>query len=283
MPGTLHIIATPIGNLEDITLRAIRLLGSVSLVAAEDTRHSAKLLTHLGLSPKTISYHEHNSRARLPVLLERLRAGEDVALISDAGTPAVSDPGTELIQACIREDIGVNPVPGASAPLTAAVASGFPVIPLTTFGFIPQRSNDRSRWIEMVSEITHTVACFESPMRISATLEQMSQMLGDRQICVARELTKAHQELLRGTAADVQARLAPSPRGEFTLVLGPFEPPPPAPVAVSDADLLTEFERITDAGLGTRRDAVSELARTYNRTAREVYGAIERAKSSVRP
>lgn len=281
MPGTLHIIATPIGNLEDITLRAIRLLGSVSVVAAEDTRHSAKLLSHLGLSPKTISYHEHNAWARLPGLLERLRAGQDVALITDAGTPAVSDPGIELIQACIREEIAVNPVPGASAPLTAAVASGFPVIPMTILGFVPQRSKDRTRWIEMVSGIGHTVAFFESPTRVATTLEQMSTSLGKRHICVARELTKTHQELIRGRVEDVRSRLADVPKGEFTLVLGPVAADARPPVEVSDADLLAEFERITEVGAGSRRDAVAELARTYNRTARDVYGAIERAKSLV--
>lgn len=282
MPGTLHVIATPIGNLEDITLRAIRLLGSVSLVAAEDTRHSAKLLNHLGLAPRTLSYHEHNAHSRLPRLLERLRAGEDIALITDAGTPAVSDPGIELIQACIREEIGVNPVPGASAPLAAVVASGFPAVPMTTFGFVPQRSKDRSSWLSTVSQVHHTVACFEAPTRIVATLEQMASVFGERQICVARELTKAHQELIRGTADTARRRLALPPRGEFTIVLGPVAPQESVPVDVSDADLLAEFGRITEAGSGSRRSAVATLARSYNRTARDVYAAIERAKASAR-
>ena len=137
MPGTLHVVATPIGNLEDITLRALRVLREVAVIAAEDTRRTGKLLAHYGIATPTISYHEHNSRARMPRILERLLAGTDFALVTDAGTPGVSDPGAELIDSCIRAELRVNPVPGVSAPLTAAVVSGFPLIPLTILGFPP--------------------------------------------------------------------------------------------------------------------------------------------------
>jgi 16S rRNA (cytidine1402-2'-O)-methyltransferase len=277
MSGTLHLIATPIGNLEDISIRAVRLLGSVAVIAAEDTRRSAKLLAHFGVTTRTISCHEHNARSRIPALLARLHAGEDVALITDAGTPAVSDPGIELIQACIREQIAVNPVPGASAPLAAAIASGFPAVPLTIFGFAPPRAKDRTAWLVSISAIEHTMSFFESPIRIGATLDAMATVFGERPICVARELTKAHQELLRGPAQVIREQLT-TLRGEFTVVVGPRPRAALEPVAVSDAELLAELGRITERGENTRRMAVATLARTYNRSARDVYAAIERAK-----
>lgn len=277
MPGTLHIIATPIGNLEDVTLRAVRLLGSSALIAAEDTRRSAKLLTHLGLPARSVSYHAHNAQSRMPLLLARLHAGDDVALITDAGTPGVSDPGIELVQACIREEIPVNPVPGASAPLAAVVASGFPAVPLTILGFAPSRARDRTQWIRGLSGILHTTTFFDTPVRIMSTLDALVLELGNRQICLARELTKTHQELIRGTAEFVRGRMK-NPRGEFTVVLGPAEQTAPEPIDVSDADLLTELGRITERGDTTRRNAVNALAKTYNRSARDIYAAIERAK-----
>lgn len=277
MPGTLHIIATPIGNLEDITLRAVRLLGSSAVIAAEDTRRSAKLLTHLGLPARALSYHAHNAAARIPALLARLKAGEDVALITDAGTPGVSDPGVELVQACIRENIPVDPVPGASAPLAAVVASGFPAVPMTIFGFVPPRAKDRIGWLSSLANIDHTATFFESPVRIDATLGVMTELFGERPICLARELTKAHQELLRGSAAEVRSRLTMH-RGEFTVVVGPRPKPLRDAATVSDAQLLAELGQITELGGSSRRMAVSTLAKTYNRTARDVYAAIERAK-----
>jgi 16S rRNA (cytidine1402-2'-O)-methyltransferase len=277
MPGTLHIIATPIGNLEDITLRAVRLLGSSAVIAAEDTRRSAKLLTHLGLPARALSYHAHNAAARIPVLLARLKAGEDVALITDAGTPGVSDPGVELVQACIREDIPVNPVPGASAPLAAVVASGFPAVPMTIFGFAPPKAKDRMDWLRSLAAVEHTTTFFESPVRIDATLGVMTELFGERPICAARELTKAHQELLRGSAAEVRSRLTMH-RGEFTVVVGPRQEPLREAATVSDAQLLAELGQITELGSSTRRMAVSALAKTYNRTPRDIYAAIERAK-----
>src|SRR5688572_26257188 len=203
MPGTLFVVATPIGNLEDITLRALRVLREVPLIAAEDTRRTARLLARHAVSTPTISFHEHNARSRLPRLIARLQRGESVALVTDAGTPGISDPGTELVQACIEAGIGVDPIPGASAPLAAAVASGFPLMPLTIFGFPPHRSKDRSNWFSAVSKTTTTVTFFEAPHRIAETLRTAASILGERPMVVARELTKVHQEFLRGTAADV--------------------------------------------------------------------------------
>ena len=166
MPGTLHVVATPIGNLEDITLRALRVLREVNLIAAEDTRRTARLLTHHGISTPTLSFHEHNARGRIPQLLARLEAGDSIAIVTDAGTPGVSDPGAEIVQARIP----VNPVPGASAPLTAVSASGFPATPLIVYGFAPSRSKDRSAFLKTISEAESTVTFFESPHRIITTL-----------------------------------------------------------------------------------------------------------------
>src|SRR5687768_12742892 len=157
MSGTLFVVATPIGNLEDVTLRALRVLRTVDLIAAEDTRRTARLLAHHGISTPTLSFHQHNTRGRVPQLVARLQQGASVALVTDAGTPGVSDPGVELVQACVTAGIVVDPVPGVSAPLAAAIGSGFPVIPLTVLGFAPSRSKDRLRWLEEVSAIKNTV------------------------------------------------------------------------------------------------------------------------------
>ena len=274
--GTLFLVATPIGNLEDITLRAIRVLREADLVAAEDTRRTANLLAHLGISVRTVSFHEHNTRSRLPMLLDRLRAGERVALVTDAGTPGVSDPGVELVQACIKEGIQVDPVPGASAPLAAAVASGFPLAPFTFWGFPPARSKDRTAWLSIVNRCQWTSVFFEAPHRIAATLAAGADIWGDRPIVVARELTKAHQEFLHGTAATVLPRL--TTRGEFTVVIGPAPGRPEIPVMVEDAEIASEFGRMAELAAHTRRQALAAVARKFGLSTRDVYAAVERAK-----
>jgi len=279
MPGTLHVVATPIGNLEDITLRALRILRHAAVIAAEDTRHTAKLLAHHGISTPTLSFHEHNTRARLPQLLARLDRSEDVALVSDAGTPGISDPGLELIQACVNRGIPVDPVPGANAMLTALVGSGFPLVPATLFGFPPAKVNARKRWFEEVSRLPYTVVFFEAPHRIRATLTDLIAYLGNRPITVARELTKVHQEFLRGTAAMVVDDLT-LPRGEFTVVIGPADVAEKAVSLPEAPELVLEFGRLTELHGLQRRAAISEMARRYGRTSREIYSMLEAAKSS---
>jgi 16S rRNA (cytidine1402-2'-O)-methyltransferase len=279
MPGTLFVVATPIGNLEDITLRALRVLREADVIAAEDTRRTSKLLSHHAISTPTLSFHEHNTRSRMPQLLARLQRGHTVALVTDAGTPGISDPGVELVQACIDAGIAVDAVPGPSAPLVAALGSGFPLDPLTVFGFAPSRAKDRSSFLATIAEISHTVTFFETPHRIRQTLTEAVPYLGDRPIVVARELTKLHQEFIRGTAASVIGQL-PDPRGEFTIVLGPAQPSLSHSPAASDDDVVAEFWRSTENGVFTRRAAVSALARKYGRSSREVYGLIERSKKS---
>ena len=280
MAGTLFLVSTPIGNLEDITLRALRVLREADVIAAEDTRRTAKLLTRHGIDTPTLSFHEHNQRARLPRLLARLEAGEKVAVVTDAGTPSVSDPGLELVQACIERGIEIEPIPGPSAPLTAAIASGFPLSPWTVLGFPPARGKDRSEWLSALAAIHHTVSFFEAPHRVRATLEEVAVVLVDRPIVVARELTKAHQQFLRGTAGELAAALV-APRGEFTIVVGP----PPATqepgVAATDQAVWDEFVQMTENGKANRRTAISALARVHRRPARDIYAALERVKNSV--
>lgn len=276
-PGTLFVVATPIGNLEDITLRALRVLREVDAIAAEDTRRTARLLARHGIAVPTISFHEHNRRARLPQLLARLRRGDRLALVSDAGTPGLSDPGVDLVHACIDTGIPVEPVPGVSAPLTAAIASGFPLVPLTILGFPPTRSHDRSLWFKIISDTPHTVTFFEAPHRIQTTLRELADILGDRPIMVGRELTKVHQEFLRGAARDVATRLT-QPRGEFTVVVGPATRQETQHRDLSDQQILDEFCRLTESDASKSRRAIGQIAKHLGKPSREVYAAIERAK-----
>ena len=277
MPGTLFVVATPIGNLEDITLRALRVLREVGVIAAEDTRHTRKLLAHFGISTPTLSFHEHNARARVPQLLARLSGGEPIALVTDAGMPGISDPGLELIDTCIGQGILVDPLPGACAPLVAAIGSGFPLLPLTIYGFPPARAKGRRAWLEEIGAIPGTVTFFEAPHRIEATLSEAAEVLGERPIVVARELTKAHQEFARGTAATVVGQMT-AIRGEFTVVLGPRPTTKSDTAEVTDDEILVEFGRMGENGRLTRRDAISALAKKFGKSTRDVYAAVERAK-----
>jgi 16S rRNA (cytidine1402-2'-O)-methyltransferase len=278
MSGTLYVVATPIGNLEDITLRALRVLREVDLIAAEDTRRTARLLTHHGISTRTISFHEHNARSRTPQLLGKLGSGISVALVTDAGTPGVSDPGVELVAACIQAGIPIDPIPGVSAPLTAAVASGFSLDSLTIKGFAPYRSKDRKEFIRELAGVSGPVTFFEAPHRIAETLSEMATLLGDRQIVLGRELTKIHQEFLRGTASELLDNLG-TPKGEFTIVVGPAIAADKSPEVPTDVVLSAEFGEIAKQGGLSRRQAISVIARKYGRPPREIYAAVERAKA----
>lgn len=281
MSGTLYVVATPIGNLEDITLRALRVLRSVDVIAAEDTRRTARLLAHHSIQARTVSFHEHNTRARLPQLLARLEAGETVALVTDAGTPGVSDPGLELVQACIDRGISVDPIPGASAPLTALIGSGFPMVPFTMYGFAPNRARARKLWFSELAKVEHTFSFFEAPHRIRAALLEAALVFGKRPILLGRELTKVHQEFLRGTSGDL-AEVLLTPRGEFTVVVGPIVKALKINVIdASDRDLSEEFVRITKHVEISRRAAVVRVAQKYGRSARDVYSAVERVKKLV--
>jgi len=278
MSGTLYVVATPIGNLEDITLRALRLLREVAIIAAEDTRRTARLLNHHGISTRTVSFHAHNAKSRVPQLLARLQAGSSVAIVTDAGTPGISDPGLELVQAAISNGIAVDPVPGASAPLTALVASGFAMVPFTLFGFAPNRSNARLRWLQTVCATQHSFSFFETPHRIRETMTEAAQFLGDRPIMLAREITKLHQEFLRGTASELVDH-ARQPRGEYTIIVGPADKSNEDTVlGRSDEEVAREFWRLTEDGRTARREAVRLVARGSGRSSKDVYSVIERVK-----
>ena len=281
MPGTLHIVATPIGNLEDISVRAIRVLGEVALIAAEDTRRTARLLEHYGIHTATLSYHEHNSRGRLPQLIRRLENGESIALVTDAGTPGISDPGTELVDECLRRGIPVDPVPGASALLTAVMASGFALAPLTWLGFSPHRAKDLEAWYRGIAAISNTVCFLESPHRIEASLQMASRILGNRPMLVARELTKAHQELIRAAASEVRPLLK-SLKGEFTIVVGPRNIAESTDAAASDSEILIEFGQMEELGeFPTKRRLVAALAEKHGRPVREIYSLVSKQRSSA--
>jgi 16S rRNA (cytidine1402-2'-O)-methyltransferase len=280
MPGTLFVVATPIGNLEDITLRALRVLREADLIAAEDTRRTARLLARHAISTPTVSFHEHNTRTALPKLISRLEESKSVALVSDAGTPGISDPGVELVRACIEGGIPVEPIPGVSAALTAAVASGFSLIPLTIAGFPPSRSKDRNAWLLTLSNVQSTITFFEAPHRIHATLRAAAELFGNRPMMLGRELTKIHQEFLRGTASELAERLQTPTRGEFTVVIDQVGLTTNLvdTMAASDEDIAREFGRITDNKAISRREAVRATAQRLGISSRHVYAAIERAK-----
>jgi 16S rRNA (cytidine1402-2'-O)-methyltransferase len=222
--GTLFLVATPIGNLEDISARALRLLAQVSLIAAEDTRHTRKLLDHFLIRTPMTSYHEHNKLAKVGEILAALGKG-DVALVSDAGTPGLNDPGYELIKAAIAAGYPVSPVPGPSAPLSALVASGLPMDAFIYLGYLPRKSADRRRLLAEVAELRYTLILLESPQRLLTALGDMLEVLGDRPVAVARELTKLYEEIYRGRISQAQEYFSARPaRGEFTLVVAGKQP-----------------------------------------------------------
>jgi 16S rRNA (cytidine1402-2'-O)-methyltransferase len=281
MPGTLFVVATPIGNLEDITARALRVLGEVSLIAAEDTRRTAHLLARYAITTPTTSLHEHNEQKKGASLGERLWNGESIALVSDAGTPTVSDPGYRFIAAAIEAGIRVEPLPGPSAALAALAASGLPTDTFLFLGFPPIKAKDRSKWFDAVRSATRTVVFFEAPHRIRATLEQLLATVGDCKIAVGRELTKAHEELVRGPISDVLNGPLTA-RGEFTVVvdIGHMTHIVPAEPA-GDDEMALEFGVLTKFDKLRRREAIATLARRYGRTPNDVYAAIERGKKLV--
>jgi 16S rRNA (cytidine1402-2'-O)-methyltransferase len=277
--GTLFLVATPIGNLEDLSFRALRVLREADLIAAEDTRHTAKLLHHYDIRCPTTSLHEHNEHEKAPGLVDRLRRGARIALVSDAGTPAVSDPGYRLVRAAIDAGIRVEAIPGASAVLAALVASGLPTDAFVFAGFPPPKSAARKAWFASLADERRTLVLFEAPHRIRATLADALSTLGDRETALGRELTKLHEEVARGPLSALLAALT-TPRGEFTIVIAGRRDSGSGRVEqVTDSQLFEEFGRLTENGQ-TRREAIAELARRHHVRARDVFAAIDRARRS---
>ncbi len=280
MPGTLFVVATPIGNLEDITARALRVLREVALIAAEDTRRTAHLLARYAITTPTTSLHEHNEAKKSTSLVERLRRGDNIALVSDAGTPTVSDPGARLIGAAIESGARVEPIPGPSAPLTALVASGLPTDTFIFLGFPPTRSKERKHWFEALMTAGRTVVFFEAPHRIRRTLEELKEQVGDCRVAIGRELTKSHEELVRGPISSVLSSLI-IPKGEFTVVadLGTLIGQKPATVPTGTV-LVSELCHLTNNERLDRRHAIAALTKKYGLSRNDVYATIERAKKS---
>jgi len=277
--GILFVVATPIGNLEDLSLRAARVLREADLIAAEDTRHTAKLLHHYDIRRPTASLHEHNEQEKVPALVDRLRGGARIALVTDAGTPSVSDPGYRLVRAAIDAGIRVEAIPGPSAVLAALVSSGLPTDSFVFAGFPPPKSAARRAWFEALRDEPRTLVFFEAPHRIRETLAAAIETLGDREAALGRELTKLHEEVLRGSLSAVLDRLG-EPRGEFTVVVaGGTDECATTDEQVSDNQLFSEFGRLTEKGFG-RREAISELAERHGLRSRVVFAAIDRARSS---
>jgi len=281
MPGTLFVVATPIGNLEDITARALRVLREAAVIAAEDTRRTSHLLSRYAITTPTTSLHEHNESQKAASIVERLQRGEDVALVSDAGTPTISDPGQRLVRAAIDADIRVESIPGPNAALAALAVSGFSSDSFTFMGFPPTRSNDRKKWFDELIRVGGVVVFYEAPHRIRRTLDELRRMASNCEVLVARELTKKHEELVRGPIAGVIERLA-EPLGEYTVVAHIGRTPELAPAeAPSTADLLAELVVMTKSAHLTKRAAVSALARRHKIAPNLVYDILETAKKSV--
>ncbi len=267
--GTLYIVGTPIGNLEDMTVRAVRILQTVDLIAAEDTRHTGKLLHHFQIKTPQISYHEHNRTTRVPELLAKLQQGWAIALVSDAGMPGISDPGYELVKACAEEGFTVVPIPGASAVITALSASGLPSDRFIFEGFLPAKSQARRTHLESLQSESRTIVFYESPHRLRATLQDLADVLGsDRQITLARELTKLHEEFWRGTAVEaIELYTQREPQGEYTIVVAGAEV---VKVILSEAALRSELQSLIAQGV-SRSDASRQLAQQTLLPRRQIY------------
>ena len=276
MPGTLFVVATPIGNLEDITVRALRVLREVAVIAAEDTRRTARLLARHAIATPTTSLHEHNESAKSAAILDRLKRGDDVALVSDAGTPTVSDPGGRLIRVAIDAGIRVEPVPGPSAVLAALAVAGFETTSFAFFGFPPTRSTERKQWFERLAAVRGTVVFFEAPHRIAETLGDLRRTVGDCEVVLARELTKAHEELVRGPISQVFGRVS-SVKGEFTIVADIGES---TQINQPGPNVAIDFCELTKINGVTKRRAIGQLAKRYGLPPNEVYAMLEAAKKS---
>jgi len=271
--GVLHVVATPIGNLEDVTLRALRVLAEADLLLAEDTRRTRVLLQRHGVAARPLSLHAHNEAARIARVLEVLDAGGSAALVSDAGTPILSDPGARLAQAVIAAGHGVTPVPGASALLAALVVAGLPAERFTFLGFLPRRKGARDALLASLRQRPETLVLFESPRRLPTTLRQLADALGERPACVARELTKLHEESARGTLSELAERFADGARGEVTVAVGGAPEADVSPGTAASADLDAAIRARLAAG-ETPRDVAAALARARGLPRREVYARV---------
>jgi 16S rRNA (cytidine1402-2'-O)-methyltransferase len=276
--GMLYIVSTPIGNLEDITLRALRVLREVDLIAAEDTRRTRQLLSHYGIHKPLVSYHEHNRRARAESLLTEIREGRSVALVTDAGTPGISDPGEHLVKRIIQESIPIVPVPGASALIAALSVSGLPTESFLFYGFLPSKATARKKLLLSLQDRPETLIFYESPKRLNAFLEEAAGILGERQVVVAREMTKVFEEIYRGTASQILNEIGEDDvKGEVTVVMeGCSRPVKVAPSSI--AAMLDICFR--EMGL-SMKEAVERVSAELEVSKREVYRESLKIKGKI--
>jgi 16S rRNA (cytidine1402-2'-O)-methyltransferase len=272
--GTLYLVATPVGNLEDITLRALRILKEADLIACEDTRYTARLLTRYGIATPRESYHKFNEETRAPRLIQMLRDGKNIALVSDSGTPLVSDPGYALVSACRREGIPVIPIPGPSAAIAALVGSGLPSDSFFFAGFLPARASLRRRRLKELAGIASTLILFEAPHRLLDSLEDMAAVFGTRRASMARELTKVHEEFLQGTLKELldTLRARPKIQGEITLVIEGGRPAHPVPQWPASLKQHLEDE-MQKTGL-LRNEALKSIAKQRGITRKQAYNQL---------
>jgi len=276
----VYLVATPIGNLEDITFRALRTLREADVIACEDTRHTLKLLRHFDIRKSLVSYHEHNEAERAAELVERVRAGEAVAVVSDAGAPAISDPGFRVVRAALEAGLEVVPIPGPSALVAALTASGLPTDAFRFCGFPPSKKGQRRRFFEAFVDEAATLVFYESPHRALASVEDAREVLGDRPAVLARELTKLHEEMLRGRLSDIAAKLAErgAIKGEMTLVVGRGDAADQAP----ETPLDERVAELIESGVA-RMDAIKQAARERGLSKREAYRRLEVDEKEPRP
>lgn len=273
--GCLYLVGTPIGNLEDITLRAVRILKEADQIACEDTRHTQKLLTHYDIHKPLVSYHEHNELTRAPELVMAMEQGAKIALVSDAGMPLVSDPGHRLVTLCLRHKIPVVPIPGPSALLASLSASGMPTEEFLFVGFLPARSGERRRALERLRIEERTIILYEAPHRVEECVADVLEILGDRPACLAREVTKVHEEFVRGKLSEIRSAIEERPpRGEITLILGPSDAAERHAQADSSQSLAARVEELMHQAKLDRKEALKLAAKERGLTRRAAYNEI---------
>jgi len=273
--GRLFIVGTPLGNLEDISLRALRILKEADLIAAEDTRVTRKLLSHYAIATPLTAFHQHSSSGRLQQIIAQLKDGKNIALVTDAGMPGISDPGEELAAACIAEGIALEPIPGPSALTTALAVSGLSTKEFVFIGFLSRQKAIRKKQLQELAAQPRTLIFYEAPHRLTATLKDLLEILGNRQVVVGRELTKKFEEVLRGQLEKIIAHFAANaPRGEFTLVVAGAEPEAAAPKAVTD-EFLTEARALVAKGASIK-EAAKEIAALRGISRRLLYNALQK-------
>ena len=270
MIGTLYLVATPIGNLDDITLRAIKVLQDVDIIAAEDTRHSLKLLNHLNISKPLISYHRHNEEIKSDLLINNLLEGKNIAIISDAGTPVISDPGHEIVKVAIENNIKVTPIPGACALITALISSGLDASEFTFIGFLPLNKKNRKEKLEQIQNSTNTTILYEAPHKLLSTLQDLNNFLENRKIVLARELTKIHEEFIFGTCDELLKKLE-NPKGEFVIIIEKNENIQNNNLDFLNALSLEEhYNFYINQGL-SKNEAIKKIAKDKNVNKNEIY------------